>query len=174
MASPHLPDSNFSKTVVLILQHDENGSLGVVLNRPSGNTLREIWEQVADSPCEIEQPLYMGGPLTGPVIAVHTHEQLSQQQVNSSLFFSMQREDLRDLVASGDHVLRVFSGYSGWGEGQLEQELETGSWLTLPAKEEYIFAGDYDLWKQVVKDISDDVIFSSLRIKRVPDDPSLN
>lgn len=174
VASPRLPDSNFSKTVVLILQHDENGALGVVLNRPSDTTVRDVWEQIADTPCAAEQPLYLGGPLIGPVIAVHTDEELSQQQVAGGLYFSMQRESLEDLVARSDSSLKMFSGYSGWGEGQLEKELESGAWLVVPATSAYVFATDQNLWKTVVDNISHEAIFSVLGIKHFPSDPTLN
>ena len=64
IASPHLPDSNFYRSVVLMIQHDDEGAFGVILNRPTENTVSEIWEMITDEPCESLQPINLGGPVT--------------------------------------------------------------------------------------------------------------
>src|SRR5688572_1282976 len=71
VASPHLSDPNFYKSVVLMVKHDEEGAFGLILNRPTTNTVREIWRAVTEQDLECEQPIYMGGPVSGPLVCLH-------------------------------------------------------------------------------------------------------
>jgi len=175
VASPHLPDPNFYRTVVLMVQHNEQGALGLVLNRPSPNTLKEVWQQVSDQPCEHEQFVHVGGPLQGPLMAVHTEPSCSEDEIQPGVFFATQSDNLHHIVGQKEHPFRIFSGYSGWAGGQLEAELEVGGWLVTPAKYKYVFPppGE-DIWKQIIGDIGDGILRSSLGIEEPPDDPSVN
>jgi len=74
IASPHLADPNFARTVVLMVQHSDQGALGVVLNRPTSKTVKELWKEVGDAPCHTEAPVCLGGPVSGPLMAVHTNQ----------------------------------------------------------------------------------------------------
>ncbi len=174
VAIPQLPDTNFYRTVVLMIQHDEKGAFGVVLNRPTDMTIGEIWDRVMDQPCENEELVNLGGPVEGPLLAVHTDPECSEGEVMPGVYVATDRDLLSQLIKQLDCSMRVFSGYSGWGGGQLEGELEAGGWLTLPARREYIFHDDADLWKTVVAEIGTDVLRNALHIEDVPDDPSLN
>lgn len=178
VASPHLQDSNFAKTVVLMLQHDKNGAFGIVLNRPSQKSVAEIWEMIGEENCEVDHLVYLGGPITGPLLALHTHDLFSEEKVISGVYFAAQKEYLSQIIASPNEKFKLFSGYSGWGAGQLENELKLGGWLTTRAKVEHVFAGEEldneDLWRKVVNDIGNSMIVSALKIKHVPDDPSSN
>jgi putative transcriptional regulator len=175
VAAPQLPDPNFYRTVVLMIQHDEDGAFGVVLNRPSDITIGEIWEQVAHKPCDSLDPINLGGPVEGPLMAIHTQESYSENEILPGVFLAMQKEYLNKIVQQKDRPFRLFSGYAGWAGGQLENELEVGGWLTTPATYDYIFRHPDDLWKQVASDIGNDILFSTQKHKRpLPDDPSLN
>jgi putative transcriptional regulator len=175
IASPHLPDPNFEHTVVLMIQHNQQGALGLVLNRPSDSRLREIWEQVTDQPCPADQPIYVGGPVPGPLMAIHTRKSCVEEEVRRGIYFATQREHLEELVRENAQPFHVFSGYSGWGEGQLENEMEAGGWLTCPATRKLVFPPPGEnIWKKAVQQIGSEILRSSLHIEGVSDDPSLN
>ena len=174
VASTELPDPNFAQTVVLVVEHDENGALGVVLNRPSNYTLKEIWEQVTDQACDSEQPLNLGGPLVGPLMAVHTVDFIADKGILPGVYFSTDKDSLLKLVGQNHQPYRIFTGYSGWGKGQLDGEVANGDWLVTPATVESIFAGGDDPWEVAVRDIKDQELIRALRIRHVPVDPSAN
>lgn len=174
VASPHLEDPNFVHTVILLIHHSEEGAFGVVLNRPAENSIRELWEQVAEGPCEAEGHIHVGGPVSGPLIALHTDETLAEMEILPGVYFAAQRDNLEQLVSQSQHAFRLFVGHSGWGGGQLEHELEEGSWLTTNASAEYVFFDETDLWKTVTKRIGDTLLLDALGIKRPPPDPSVN
>ena len=69
VASPHLEDPNFTQSVVLLVQHDEDGTFGIVLNRPAESSLKDLWEKVTEKPCETDKRVHVGGPVPGPLIA---------------------------------------------------------------------------------------------------------
>jgi putative transcriptional regulator len=175
VASPQLLDPNFVRTVVLMLHHSEEGAFGVVLNRPAENTVKQLWEKVGEGTCENEQLVNVGGPVSGPLMALHTDASAAEMEVVPGLYFAAQRENLERLIQDDKQPVRVFVGHAGWGEGQLERELKQGAWLTSPAAAEYVFfQPDVDLWKKVTKHIGDRLLTTSLGIKRLPNDPSLN
>ncbi|MCX7427553.1 MAG: YqgE/AlgH family protein [Planctomycetia bacterium] len=174
VATPQLPDENFFRTVVLLVEHTEDGALGVVLNRLANRSVAELWHEVSDEACDDPRPVNLGGPVSGPLIAIHTDESLAEMEILPGVYLAAQKSNLDRLVAQDEHHYRVYLGHSGWGRGQLEGELEQGAWLTTPATREYVFHDGDDLWETVAKHIGDAVLLESLRIKHVPRDPSLN
>jgi putative transcriptional regulator len=175
VASPHLGDSNFSHTVVLMVQHDADGALGLVLNRPSGRLIRDVWKDLTGRDSESDSPIFIGGPLEGPLMAVHTLQRCADNEIVPGLWFATHRDHLHEIVDDTVHPYRLFSGYSGWGEGQLDGEMKAGGWLTIPATARHVFADDDEyLWQQVTHQIGYDILKSDRHIKHVPDDPSMN
>jgi putative transcriptional regulator len=175
VASPQMGDENFNQTVVLMLQHSEQGALGVVLNRPSGRSVAEVWEMVGQSECESDEPVYVGGPVTGPLIAVHTNDLYSEEKIFQGVFFAAQRNYLEQVVADGGDRYKLFSGYAGWGPGQLEQEVSAGAWYALAASYDFVFnADEQELWQTAVRQVGRSFLSETLHIAHVPDDPSLN
>ena len=175
IASPHLPDPNFCRTVVLMIQHHEQGALGVVLNRPSDSSVQEVIGKVSEVPCIVDEPVGIGGPIEGPLMAVHRLDEFGESEIFPGVHFSTQREHILQIVQDKVSPFRLVSGYAGWSGGQLESELEVGGWLTIPATVEYLFHTETDvLWKNVTRDIGTDILIKSFKIKHVPDDPSLN
>jgi len=174
VAVPNLGDPNFHRSVVLMIQHDEDGALGVVLNHRSTMTLADVWEQISDEPCDSEELINLGGPVQGLVLALHSSEDCADNEVLPGVYLAMQPESINKIVQRQEHPFRIFVGYSGWGEGQLEDELAAGGWLTAPAKPEHLFHDDEDLWKTVAESIGHNALFKSLSIAQMPDDPSLN
>ena len=174
IASPHLRDPNFLRTVVLMVQHNDQGALGVILNRPTNTTMREAWDQVSDTPCEREETLYHGGPCEGPLMAVHSHLGASQIEVSPGIYFSTDRDDVATLVQQNDDPAKFFVGCSGWGPGQIERETKTGSWLTIPATCEQVFRDNEDQWAHLTNQIARSTGLVALNPKIIPEDPSLN
>lgn len=174
VATPRLPDENFFRTVVLIIEHNENGALGVVLNRLAGRSVEELWREVSDAECNCHHQLNLGGPVSGPLMAVHTVRELAEMEIIPGLFFAAQKAGLDRLVQQKNHQYRIFLGHSGWGGGQLEDEIEQGAWLVTVATLDYIFHAEDNLWETVAKRIGDSVLLKSLKIKHLPDDPSMN
>jgi putative transcriptional regulator len=174
IASPRLKDPNFRHTVVLLIQHNEEGALGVILNRPLSATIKEVWDKVSDEPCASEEPLRFGGPCEGPLMALHTRQTLAETEVIPGVFLGVEPEKLARLVAKAKAKVRFFAGYAGWAAGQLESELSQGSWFTVPAGPEHVFYKEADLWKKLTRSMASSTLFEALKIKHVPDDPSLN
>ncbi len=175
VATPRLPDENFYHTVVLMVEHNENGALGVVLNRLTEQSVEQLWAEVSDVSCSSDRKINLGGPVSGPLLAIHTDRSLSEMEILSGVYLAAQKDVLDQLVQQEEHRYRVFLGHAGWGDGQLESELKQGAWLVTPATKEYVFwAEEADLWETVAKKIGDAVLLESLHIKHVPQDPSMN
>jgi putative transcriptional regulator len=174
VASRHLRDTNFRQTVVLMLEHTSEGALGVVLNRPSERTIREVWEAIDAEPCDNENVIYIGGPVPGPLIALHNSEPLGEKEVLPGVFVSMQRDRIDQLVREPLPVVRVFNGNAGWASGQLEGEMKAGGWLKTAAVISDVFADHETLWKQVTQRIGLSIMLPGASPERLPGDPSNN
>jgi putative transcriptional regulator len=174
VASSDLLDPNFLRTVVLIVQHSDEGTLGLILDRRTSTSLEQMWEQIGQTPCERDEKLHLGGPVSGPLMAVHTLANASEVEINEGLYFSAGTEALRVLAALGDHDVRFFVGHAGWGAGQLEGEIADGSWQLTPATIELVFSGTDDLWLRATRQIVGSSLIAALQIKHVPPHPNLN
>lgn len=174
IASRTLRDPNFLRTVVLMLEHGEEGALGVVLNRATDRTLGEVWDAIDAEPISNSQTLWKGGPVPGPLIGLHHSESLGEKQVLPGLFMSMQRESLDQLVRQEQHTYRIYTGNSGWGGGQLEGEIKAGGWLTGTPLEDDLFAEPESLWQSVTKRIGLSIMLPGIEPADLPPDANLN
>jgi putative transcriptional regulator len=173
VASPHLPDVNFFRTVVLLIQHSEEGAFGVVLNRPSDKSVSQVWDLIGEDACNCNDPVYLGGPVEGPLICIHSYAPCGQNEILPGLFMAS-RSDLLNRVVRSAARFRVFCSYSGWGPGQLESELEAGGWLTCPATMEDVFQDVDEMWRRVTGKIGLEILAPTIGKRRVPDEPWLN
>jgi putative transcriptional regulator len=173
LASPELLDPNFVRSVVLLVEHNDMGALGLVINRPTEKTVQELWQQVGESPCESVQPIHLGGPVQGPVMAIHTSDKLAEMEIAAGVFFAAKKQHLDELVRHAASF-KIFIGHSGWGPGQLESEIEQGAWKAIPAKLEDVFDATDDLWQRLMQAATASVLPTMLGIKHIPIDPSLN
>jgi putative transcriptional regulator len=107
-------------------------------------------------------------------MAVHQRQALAEIQIVPGLFFSASKQNLDALVLNADGNLKIFIGHSGWGPGQLDQELKQGAWLTIPSTPEFVFFDSSELWQTVARQIGRSILQSVLNIKYLPDDPSVN
>jgi putative transcriptional regulator len=189
VASPHLGDGNFFRTVVLLVKHDDEGAFGLILNRPTNNTLGEIWKAVDAAAGEIGdihpdltlegklvagERIHIGGPVQGPLVAIHAFKKYSEAQIITGVHFSAHKDHLKKIITQTKKPFRVFSGYAGWGSGQLEGELQAGGWLIAESAKELIFYKGEDLWERVVQNIGHQILAPTLKTKHIPPDASLN
>ncbi|MFN2590265.1 MAG: YqgE/AlgH family protein [Actinomycetota bacterium] len=171
IAGAGLVDPNFRRAIVLVGHHDEDGAVGVVLNRPSETS---VWEAVPSLGRLVgpEETVFAGGPVQ-PQAAVVLAE--------------FERPDDAEILAFGrvgfvtgevesetiERILRarIFAGYAGWGAGQLEAEMEQNAWIAEPAHPEDVFTNDPDgLWATILRRKGG----SFALMATMPFDPSLN
>jgi len=174
IASPHLADENFYKGVVLMIKHDEEGAFGLILNRPMQNTVSELWKMVSEEEIDCQQPIFMGGPVSGPLVALHRLKAAAEAEVLPGIFFAAHKDELQKLVKQKSKPFRFFTGYAGWAGGQLEEELSAGGWMTSKANRKQIFAAVENLWEDVTRTIGESILNKAIKPKHVPEDPSLN
>src|SRR5687768_11492670 len=174
VASPHLSDGNFFRSVVLMIKHDAEGAFGVVLNRPTASTVQEVWKLVTEEPIASKKPVYYGGPVTGPLIALHRLKSQAEAEIFPGVYFSAHKDQLTKIVRQNRKPFRLFTGYSGWAAGQLEDEMQVGGWLTTPATPEMVFYKQDNIWELVANCIGLDILSAGVKTKHIPDDPALN
>jgi putative transcriptional regulator len=180
VATPLLGDPNFRRTVILIVEDEpEEGTLGVVLNRPTevqvGQVL-ESWTDLVTGPTVV----FKGGPVSpnsalALALALGDEEPLGWRSLDgSSLMSRIGLVDLEappELLAGGITSLRVFAGYAGWGPGQLQAEIDEGAWYVLPGEPADAFLAEPEqLWPAVLRRQGGDFAI----VATYPDDPMLN
>lgn len=175
VATPVLADPNFADTVVLLLDVDEHGALGVVLNRPSAVPVAEVLADWGDVVAEPEV-LFLGGPVSTEgalaVALLRTADDvpLGFRKVTGQLGL-VDLDTPVELVDGSLQGLRIFAGYAGWGAEQLNGEIEEGSWYVVPAQAVDVFRPyPADLWRDVLRRQPGELAWHSTR----PADPDLN
>ena len=161
IAVPQLGDPNFFHSVILILQHNAEGALGLVINNPLDLLLGEFARQQKwDCHEALERhPVYCGGPVE-PERGWILHRDASvaeRQELLPGLYVSGGRETLFQLLKSGKDNFRFLLGYAGWGAGQLEDEMKEGSWITASVDPKYVLDTDPSgTWNVVLSDMGVD------------------
>lgn len=179
VAAPALTDPNFTRTVVLMLDHDDAGSLGVVLNRPSRVAVGEVlapWAPLASDPGVV----FRGGPVgldgalglaaVGSVPVRPDAGPVGWRPVVGAVGL-VDLDTPTEVLGGALRHLRIFAGYAGWGAGQLGDELREGAWIIADSQATDVFATDPDrLWGDVLRRQPGELPFLATR----PADPSLN
>lgn len=165
IAMPGMADPNFNSTVTLICEHNDEGALGIIINRPLALKLGGLFEQLdlydAD-PCSADEPVMMGGPVgpeRGFVLHDATHSYEHSLAVSSAINLTLSR-DIIDAMASGSGPGKslVALGYAGWEPGQLEDEMLANSWLNVPAEPDIVFDLPFaDRWAAAAKTLGIDI-----------------
>ncbi|HSZ03590.1 MAG TPA: YqgE/AlgH family protein [Solirubrobacteraceae bacterium] len=172
LASPSLLDPNFSRTVVLIGMHSEEGAMGVVLNRPSNVTVGEAVPQLQEVVGALET-VYVGGPVQSSSVvflAEFLEPSLAGMLVLGRIGFPAADAGIEQLARATERR-RVFAGHAGWGEGQLDAEVADGDWIAHPAQPQDVFTDvPEELWSSVLTRKGG----SYALIARMPLDPSVN
>ena len=172
VSEPFMHDYNFKRTVVLLVEHNDQGSLGFVMNRQLNVAIDEV---VKGMPA-IGSAVFMGGPVEQETLQyVHRIANLPKaKEVYNGVFWGGDFMQLRQMMTMGEvspaDVL-FFVGYSGWGPNQLQKELDQKSWIVAPQAPEFIFQDDYsDMWRQVLQTMGTKYKI----ISNYPVDPRLN
>jgi putative transcriptional regulator len=184
VAAPELLDPNFARAVVLIIHHDENGALGLILNRPLETTVAEAWTQVSSVPYPNNDPLFHGGPCDGPLLVLHQTPQHAQIESEidttadgapggAGVCLSQEADSVRALVSAAADPIKFFFGSSGWKASQLEEELHEGAWFIAPINAALIFSTPPNLWSQLLKQCRPTSI-PVIDPRLIPPDPSVN
>jgi putative transcriptional regulator len=146
IAMPAMADPNFSRSVTLLCQHNEEGAIGITINRQSGFTLGELFFQLNIS-CEDQRVASMvvleGGPVSpehGFVLHTPFAGFDSSIQINEDIMVTTSRDVLSAIaVGKGPKQFQIALGYAGWGDGQLESEMRQNAWLSVPADKGILF-----------------------------------
>ncbi|HWJ84659.1 MAG TPA: YqgE/AlgH family protein [Cellulomonas sp.] len=150
VARNQLQDPNFHRTVVLLLEHNEDGAFGVVLNRPLEVEVDDVlpgWGDVVDQPRRV----FQGGPV-GLDGAIGVSAGGPTLAVMAAPFGLVDLDSDPALLVGAFTGLRIFAGHSGWGGGQLEAEIDEGSWFVVPAEPADAACAEPDqLWRQVLR-----------------------
>jgi putative transcriptional regulator len=171
IAGPSLLDSNFFRTVVLMIDHSDEGALGLVLNRPSQTTVGEAVAEL-EQLLDLDDPLFIGGPVQPSSLIVLA--EFDDAGDAALLAF----DDVGVLATgasledpAGVRRSRAFVGHAGWGPGQLDAEIERGDWILEPALREDAFADQpTELWQSVLTRKGGNYTL----VARMPADPSMN
>ncbi len=153
-ATPGLPDPNFAKTVVLLIEHNAQGSLGVVVNRPTDLGLETVLD-LEENPLGLDVPVYWGGPVQPSAVMVllrSARPGLRTRTIVRDVQLVQDLSEVRDMLAQRDARLRVrvFAGYAGWDKGQLAEEMRRGSWVLDRADAATVFTPEPSrLWERV-------------------------
>ena len=173
VAEPPMGDPNFKRTVILLCEHNLDGSFGLVLNRPS----RQQLSAVAAEPPPFDVELWLGGPVqTDTLHYLHPYGDMvdGAMPVLDDVAWGGEFEQIVEGLERTWFVLdrfRFFVGYSGWGPGQLDAEVDDGAWMVLPGAPEIVFAESDDaLWRQVLRQLGGEYALLST----FPDDPRMN
>ncbi|MCY1080551.1 YqgE/AlgH family protein [Archangium lansingense] len=161
VATPQLTDSNFRRSVILMLEHSEGGSMGLIINRGAALTLGELAknQSLEIAPERVNQPVFMGGPVENHRgFVLHNDERVTEKhEVVPGLFLSLTLDTLGPLLKNPAAHLRFCLGYAGWGPQQLESELSAGSWLYAEASARPVLEGDPGLlWDSTIRSIGVD------------------
>jgi putative transcriptional regulator len=159
IASKHLRDPNFFRTVVLMIEHGENGAMGLVVNRPSPVSVSRALEGHFEIPDDGNM-VFTGGPVdSSALLILHDSPELKGEDaaIVADLYVGSSAEVFEQIMRDAstgvlELTYRVYAGYAGWAPEQLEGEIARGDWVTMPASKEFVFHEDpYSLWGLLLK-----------------------
>lgn len=172
IAEPFLGDPNFERSVVLLCEHNENGSFGFVLNQLTNLKLEDVIDNVY-----ADFPLFLGGPVEQNTLHfIHRLGNIIEGTVDigNGIYWTGDFDSVRSLLNIGkikENDIRLFIGYSGWGEGQLEGEMKRDSWIVSETDADFIFdTPTNQFWRSVLKRMGGEYKVLS----NYPTDPRLN
>jgi len=156
VAQPLLIDSYFNRSVILICDHNKNGTVGLQINKSSNQNLKNINSKILKN-----ENIFLGGPVDKSMFFLHKKNIISNEsiKINNDLFFSKNIDYLHDLIKNNEikkDQFKLFIGYSGWNKGQLQEELNENSWIVIPKFDSnIIFSNNYkNIWRYVLQNSS--------------------
>lgn len=173
IAEPFITDDNFFRCVILLIDHNEFGSMGVVINDASNLLMRAASE---DDGAEITLKLYFGGPVESKQTMNFLHKCSNIQDsvhVGEGIYWGGNAFDIIEMHQKGeinqDNAIAI-AGYCGWGPNQLEQEIEEKTWIVSEFKSAYIFMNSNFVWKKALSDMGGEYVW----LAQAPNDVNLN
>ncbi len=173
VASPEMADPNFARTVILVLRSDDNGTIGIMLNRPTNLVPGTIFPELKESFGAYAGNLFRGGPVA-PTRLLYVVRGLAAATVNGpeildKVFLSIDDASLPDMVrlADGTNELRLFAGHAAWAPGQLQAEVSAGGWQVLPGTADLVFHSEpSQLWTELEgRAANGDEVVAALRLR---------
>ena len=164
VAMPQLLDPNFHRTVILMVEHDERGSFGLVINRVTDLSVADLCANLdIEWQGSDEQPVQWGGPVQPEhgwmLLGDASYDHLEAIPVTEGIRFARSPEVLREVARGPGPRVGVYLGYAGWGPGQLVEELMQGAWLVAPVSPEFVFESPAEtLWEDVVRALGIDPV----------------
>jgi putative transcriptional regulator len=170
IASPYLTDPNFFRSVIYVVRHDAEGAFGLVINRPSGQTLEDAFTDLLGRCPKRTDSIYVGGPVNGPLMGLHDCVGLGDpangeavgDDSDTEVWITADEDHLRALVDRPDIRARFIARYSGWGPSQLDHELDAGGWLVVPCDKSILFGDHESSWETAVKRLGRDIIATAV------------
>lgn len=173
LSEPYLADPNFERTVILLTEHNEEGSVGFILNKPSESRLGEVMDDLKG----LDAQIFIGGPVQQDTLHfIHRHGDLEDAiELENGLYWGGNFEQLLSLVDTGQFSvtdIKFFLGYSGWSPDQLEEEMKLNSWIVSDrVSNELIFETVPDqMWKRAMQELGGRFSVYS----NYPEDPRMN
>lgn len=159
ISTPGLNDSIFRKSIILLCEHDDNGTMGIILNKPivsdknKTSLLKVVFENI-----KIDSKIYFGGPVNlEHCFVLHDESYLASDTIKISNEVSLTSnnqiiEDIKNDIGPENYKINI--GYAGWDKGQLEDEIKNGDWLIKPFSQNFLFnISDQDMWKFSTMDL---------------------
>jgi putative transcriptional regulator len=174
VAPKNLTDPTIAHAVVLVVRHNGQEASGVLMNRPVDEPVL-VFGGEENKPLSIANGrLYIGGPLMGPLMALHTDQSLAEAEILPKLFFTASEQKVFALLQQSEHPYKIFAGHMGWGPEELERELDKTAWRTTPATADYVFSPSEELWEDVSWHIQESMMQVMFHTRHVPKDPHIN
>ena len=173
VAAPGLRNTPLERGVILVLQNNDNGVFGVMLNKPGSQELRSAWLQMTGT-SEGEESLVHGGPIGGPVFAIHQDQSLAEMEIQGGVFISAASEKVEELIRQTGVDYRIFFGVAGWNHQQLSREMDGGCWLQINGSPEIVFESPDGMWEKSLRVYGANTMCDVIGLSSLPGDPQLN
>jgi putative transcriptional regulator len=177
VAAPGVQDPVFSRSVCIIVEHSEERTIGIMLNRPMAIDTAPLWQELfegTEKPLNAISHVNFGGPQNGPVLAIHDNKHLAEGGNSEGVYLSAQAETLKKIAQVTPEHCRLFVGHAVWQVSQLETEIVNGDWHVLPAIPELVFADEPSMWARGIQAVGNGVILSATGLPSVMKDVTLN
>lgn len=172
IAEPFLSDPNFARSVILLCEHSDEGSVGFILNKSTELTLGDLLPELYTPLLKV----YQGGPVQLDTLHMlhRMPASFGGNEIYPGVFWGGSYEALQDAVVNNEYQpmdLRLFVGYAGWSAGQLKKELDEGSWIVTDLAEDLLFETEPEIvWKQAIKALGEQYAY----LANLPINPQLN
>jgi|688.fasta_scaffold02002_15 putative transcriptional regulator len=175
VAAPGWSDGQYQESVCLVVHHSAQGAVGVMLNRPLPCEVTAIWQLMGQTgKSKLDGKVYMGGPDSGPVVAMHQREELAEFSTGEGVFFAAQIDHLKALLTDPKCDVRIYAGQVVWDAGVLDQQFDQGFWLPLGVSPHVVFEQAERMWPAAMRQIGDRVVQNLVGVVQAPADISVN